>query len=277
MNKIIDTTDEGVGTMYRPPSSPPALVYAGVPIRDRGEMLSLTDMWKAAGSDDSKRPAEWLRHDATKAFVECVVGSLEVGRTHIQTKRGGRGQGGETLAHWQIALAYAKYLSPEFHMWCNQVVRERMEGHQPIGIPAATLDQIERSFGIIRAVIHKVTEIEKALPGIVQAMVEPMVAARLSESALLLRRGKTAKQIWDRANLPPKIKGSALWFGNRMAEMGCLADGGMRADRGDGSIRLFDPDKAEICLKNGLAEKARCYAAERRGQRKLNLVGGGVS
>jgi hypothetical protein len=38
-----------------------------------------------------------------------------------------RGKGGGTFAHWQIGLAYAKYLSPEFHMWCNEVVRERME------------------------------------------------------------------------------------------------------------------------------------------------------
>ena len=29
-----------------------ALVYQGVTIRDRGEMLSLTDMWKAAGSPE---------------------------------------------------------------------------------------------------------------------------------------------------------------------------------------------------------------------------------
>lgn len=46
-----------------------------------------------------------------------------VGRIYSATK----GKGGATFAHWQIGLAYAKYLSPEFHMWCNEVVRERME------------------------------------------------------------------------------------------------------------------------------------------------------
>ncbi len=39
----------------------------------------------------------------------------------------GRGRTGSTFAHWQIGLAYAKYLSPEFHMWCNTVVRRHME------------------------------------------------------------------------------------------------------------------------------------------------------
>ncbi len=33
-----------------------------------------------------------------------------------------------TWAHWQIGLAYAKYLSPAFHAWCNEVVRGHMEG-----------------------------------------------------------------------------------------------------------------------------------------------------
>src|SRR5690606_20782518 len=98
-------------------------------------------------------------------------------------------------------LAYAKYLSPEFHMWCNQVVRERMEVVHASGISPVTLEQIERSFGIMRQLIHKVTEMEKALPGIAAQMVEPLVAARLAEQSFLLRHGRTAKQIWDAHNL----------------------------------------------------------------------------
>src|SRR5690606_31175446 len=126
-----------------------------------------------------------------------------------------KGKGGATYAHWQIGLAYAKYLSPEFHMWCNEVVRQRMEqSHAATGISPVTLEQIERSFGIMRMLSHKVTEMEKALPGIVTQMVEPMVAARLAERAFLLRRGKTAGQIWKEAGFPP-IRVTS-WFSNRL-------------------------------------------------------------
>ena len=38
-----------------------------------------------------------------------------------------RGNGGSTWAHWQLALAYARYLSPAFHAWCNAVVRNAVE------------------------------------------------------------------------------------------------------------------------------------------------------
>ena len=33
-----------------------------------------------------------------------------------------RGKGGAALAHWQVGMAYAKYLNHDFHMWCNEVV-----------------------------------------------------------------------------------------------------------------------------------------------------------
>lgn len=116
------------------------LSYNGVIIQDQGEMLSLTDMWKAArekaksdGKDiaelESRRPYEYLRSKAGRIFIDhmlLVTGNSRNGL--IVTDNGGSTAGGNTFAHWQIALAYAKYLSPEFHMWCNQVVRERMEG-----------------------------------------------------------------------------------------------------------------------------------------------------
>ncbi len=72
-------------------------------------MLSLTDMWKAAGADASKAPAQWQRPSQAVEFIEHV--SLIVGNSHDKLIETGR-RGG-TFAHWQIGLAYAKYLSPD--------------------------------------------------------------------------------------------------------------------------------------------------------------------
>lgn len=82
-------------------------------------------MWKAAqakhaasGNDpsdfESKRVPEWIRSKAAKTFIAHV--QLMVGNTHVL--RAASGRTGSTLAHWQIALAYAKYLSPEFQRCC---------------------------------------------------------------------------------------------------------------------------------------------------------------
>ena len=40
-----------------------------------------------------------------------------------------RGRHGGTWAHWQLALSYARYLSPAFHLWCNTVVRAALAWH----------------------------------------------------------------------------------------------------------------------------------------------------
>lgn len=246
-----------------------ALVYSGVTIREKGEMLSLTDMWKAAGSPENREPYNWARFDG-KAFIEAVAVSQNLSETQVLTSK--RGKNGGTYAHWQIGIAYAKYLSPEFHMWCNQVVRSHMGGEVQ-HLPADVREYIERTDGIVRMLIKKVTHIEHSLPVVLDGMAEKAIAAKMAEQNLLVRKGKTANSIWLGAGLPKGIKGAAVWFGNRLKEGGCLLEG--RADRGDSAVRLFDPDKAATLLGLGLLHKAKVYASERMGQSKFKLIGGG--
>lgn len=105
------------------------LVYQDYPIATDGEMLSLTDMWRAAGGQNGKRPAEWLRGKAAAEFVDYLGTAMGISHTAlIRAGSGGTGGSGATWAHWQIGLAYAKYLSPAFHAWCNSVVRAHMQG-----------------------------------------------------------------------------------------------------------------------------------------------------
>ena len=97
------------------------LVYNGqtIHIRD-GDMLSLTDMWRAADCPESGRPADWARKEG-RQFIEFTAGNLNVPIKHIvKSSRGGTNPG--TWAHWQIGFAYAKYLNHAFHAWCNEVV-----------------------------------------------------------------------------------------------------------------------------------------------------------
>lgn len=108
------------------------LTYRGNVIRVEDDKLNLTDMWRAAGSDPSKRPAAWLRSSDARKFCLFLAETLNVLDLHtesfgglIVSAKGGRAP--QTSAHWQIGLAYAKYLAPEFHMWCNTVVRREME------------------------------------------------------------------------------------------------------------------------------------------------------
>jgi hypothetical protein len=108
----------------------PSLTVSGHAIRtnpQNSDLISLTDLHRAAGGADNQRPYEWLRLPHTMAFMATVAEKLNTGPSHILETKRGRGVGG-TYAHWQIALAYAKYLSPELHMAVNEVYMRYRSG-----------------------------------------------------------------------------------------------------------------------------------------------------
>lgn len=112
------------------PTCTPALVINGTAIRftNDDKLVNLTDLWKAGGADQYKKPIQWLRHTPAQDFIAELERSMKGVQKHlIQITRG---RFGGTFAHWQIALAYAKYLSPEFHILCNNIIRRFVEEEQ---------------------------------------------------------------------------------------------------------------------------------------------------
>lgn len=87
-----------------------------------GEMLNLTSMWKAAGSKANRRPSDWQNTDAGSQFIEHIALVVNGGLKPLFKTT--KGKTGATWAHWQIGLAYASYLSPEFAAEVNQAYRQ---------------------------------------------------------------------------------------------------------------------------------------------------------
>lgn len=247
------------------------LVYNGSLIHEKADRLSLTDMWRASGSVENQRPNDWLNQTGTQAFIEYLSENLNAsknGNEIIQTVRGGKTPG--TWAHWQIALAYAKYLSPEFHMWCNQVVRAHMEGRAV----TTTSNLTKYDTAIIGNVVKNCTgvvvrdELDRLLPEIVSSvanMIQP-------QQPVVIIQGKTAGEIL-RANGFGGIKGLAAWFGNRLEAFGCRINNNGSGYLGVSRARLFDPNKTDLYLKSGGKFAIRQKIAERQGHRNLRLVG----
>ena len=140
-----------------------SLSYEGTPIRLRGTMLNLTDMWQAAGRPDHRRPADWLVLKGTTRFRSYADAHWTAADDPVTANAGhagiwnidtdgfvatARGNQGGTWAHWQLALSYARYLSPPFHLWCNTVVRAAIErsGGPPAAGHDLLLAQLARQF-----------------------------------------------------------------------------------------------------------------------------------
>lgn len=248
------------------------LIFNGFVIHDKSEKLSLTDMWKASGADKARQPANWLASAEAKRFVEFLneVNPRNSGTALVVTQKGGKTPG--TWAHWQIALAYAKYLSPEFHMWCNQVVRAHMEGRA--AATASNLTKYDAS--IIGNIVKNCTgvtvreELDRLLPEIISS-VATMVQPQLP---VVIIQGKTSGEIL-KANGFGGIKGLAVWFGNRLEAFGCRINNNGSGYLGVSRARLFDPNKTDMYLRNGGRSAIRQKISERHGQGKLRLVDGG--
>lgn len=102
--------------------------FNGVEIRkDKQGRVSLTDLWKAAGSPNKKDPSTWQTREATTEFIEAAKNLITPKMGELKLVTSSTGRYGGTFAHKQIALAYAKYLSPELHLTVNQVFFERLE------------------------------------------------------------------------------------------------------------------------------------------------------
>lgn len=232
------------------------LTFNGSVIRDRAEKLNLTDMWKAAGSPGGRGPADWLALSSAREFVTHIEATLEAGKSGIQTMKGGRGIGGATWAHWQIGLAYAKYLSPEFHMWCNTVVRERMEGK-----PAALSIDMNAVGGVVKKIIHK------ALADVIETHVETVIQARLTAHPLAaVGEYVGALKLCDDNAIPKRgRRGFGLKVSHRLrawcAERGVVC----RRDPWVGKW-LFPVAEADAWMKAQGRAMMADYKAERDGQ-----------
>jgi P22_AR N-terminal domain len=120
--------------------------------------------------------------------------------------------------------------------------------------------------------------VARVIGGIVKAVVTralgtvlpEMVRAQLAHG-MAIRNGRTAGQIWNEHGLPP-LKNGPQWLANRLQEMGAASENGACGELGGKSARMFDHDKANACMRNGLRQRAERYIAERRGQGALHLV-----
>lgn len=190
------------------------LEYDGVAIRDRDGKLNMTDMWRAGGADPARRPSKWLASADARRFQAFLAetSGIQISDTAlIEAASGGDGAGGATWAHWQLGLAYAKYLSPAFHAWGNKVIRDRMEGR--IGSPEELVQAL--------AAVHSTALDAKQYGGITKAVVGRALEdfltpvhvglAHITEKLERLSQ-KVDGQVEDRTAAPAREYVSALDF-----------------------------------------------------------------
>lgn len=130
----------------------------------RGDlMVNATEMAKPFGK--GKRPSDFLRLKSTEALIQAMKSkfnystSAVVDSEIILTREG---QHGGTFMCEDLALAFAMWLSPYFHVWILQTLREIIFGNNPELVREAVmnmpriqrdLDRLRRKRNKLKAVI----------------------------------------------------------------------------------------------------------------------------
>ena len=80
-------------------------------------MVNATQMAKQFG----KRPSAWLQLPMTRKFISII--QREKKRPIVFTNIGGRNYG-NTYIHEDLAIEFARWLSPAYAVWCNDRIKE---------------------------------------------------------------------------------------------------------------------------------------------------------
>jgi len=91
-----------------------------------GVMANATEMAKVF----SKNPKDFLRTKQAKEFMGSLSAVRHISLTELTCiKQGGDIQG--TWMHEDVALEFARWLSPSFAIWCNDRIKELVKHTGP--------------------------------------------------------------------------------------------------------------------------------------------------
>jgi len=114
----------------------------------------------------NKKPDDWLKTKQTKEYMKAIISRFENIRNGdlVVVKQGGNDKNAQgTWIHRKLIIAFARWLSPEFAVWCDQQIEDILSNQvTKIGLEESQLDRDLK--GLKTAVeLLKVNEASKIL------------------------------------------------------------------------------------------------------------------
>jgi len=90
--------------------------------KDDEVLVNATEMARYFG----KQPSDWTKNKQSQEFLDSLSTVRKISVTElIVVKQGGVTQG--TWMHQDVAIEFARWLSPAFAIWCNDRIKELMQ------------------------------------------------------------------------------------------------------------------------------------------------------
>ncbi len=96
-------------------------------------LINATETAKAFG----KLPKDWLKTQETKNYINAVINFYNINYDELIIIKKGNFSDGSTQGTWihqKLIIAFARWLSPEFAVWCDLTIEEILKSqiYQPI-------------------------------------------------------------------------------------------------------------------------------------------------
>ena len=95
----------------------------------------------------NKQPSDWLKTKEVKRYLEAFSRSdnFPNGDLVVVIQGGNNKKAQGTWIHKKLIIAFARWLSPDFAVWCDSVIEEILKGEMQISQPAKRTDLISVS------------------------------------------------------------------------------------------------------------------------------------
>lgn len=229
-------------------------------------MVNATEMAKPFG----KLVGDWLSNKSTKEFTSALSSDMGIPISAlIQVVKGGNAAQG-TWIHEDVALEFARWLSPKFAIWCNARIKELLtQGTTSI----ANLSRKELAMMVVQAEEEKERlaaaneQKDKAIAKL-QPLADFATAAFSSDTLISISQAaKILKLGFGRNTLFKKLRERGVFFTNRNEPKQKYVDAkyfnlveGKPIPRSDGSILI--PVTA-YCTQKGLAYINHLFGGKR--------------
>jgi phage antirepressor YoqD-like protein len=130
-----------------------------------------------------------LKTDSAKSYVDALSKLKNINLTDLVVVRYGGTQHG-TWMHEDVALEFARWLSPEFAIWCNDRIKELMR-HGMTALPE-TLEQMIANPDLVIALA---TQLKESRQKIAELQPKADFVAEVFEAKDLLSVGTVAKML----------------------------------------------------------------------------------
>lgn len=144
--------------------------------RDTEIAFSSTDAWvnvTPIAKAFKKRPAKFLELPSTEAYMAALAADLEKSDVRksditpvmlVRAVKGNHSSPTEqgTWMHPDLAMEFARWLSPEFSIWCNRVIRRILSG-ESVEVKRENVDHIAAGFASLTRMAEGMAETQRMM------------------------------------------------------------------------------------------------------------------